>query len=174
MVTRAGRIGRVPATCHARGVSDLKSRLQVDLTEAMRARDEVRTATLRMALTAVTNAEVAGDTARELSAPELVGVLQREAKKRREAAEAYDGAGRPELAQRERAELAVLEQYLPAAMGDAELDALVAAAVAEAATQGSTGPQAMGQVMQRVQPAVAGRADGAVVAARVRAALGLG
>ncbi|HEY5184477.1 MAG TPA: GatB/YqeY domain-containing protein [Actinomycetes bacterium] len=152
-------------------MSELKNRLHADLTDAMRARDELTTATLRMALTAVTNAEVAGNTAKELSDAEVVGALQREAKKRREAAEAYDGAGRPELAQRERAELAVVEGYLPAAMSDAELEALVAAAVAAVATAGATGPKAMGQVMKALQPQVAGRADGAAVAARVRAAL---
>jgi uncharacterized protein YqeY len=171
MVAWHGWIGRHGATCHARRVSELKNRLQADLTDAMRARDEVTTATLRMALTAVTNAEVAGDTAKQLSDAEVVGVLQREAKKRREAAEAYDGAQRPELAHRERAELAVLEGYLPAAMPDAELEALVAAAVAAAAAAGASGPKAMGQVMKALQPQVAGRADGAAVAARVREAL---
>src|SRR5689334_20372768 len=109
--------------------STSKARLQGDLTTAMRARDEVRTATLRMALTAITNEEVAGTTARTLSDDEVTAVLVREAKKRREAAEAYDGASRPELAERERAELVVLQEYLPAALTDDELAGLVAAAV---------------------------------------------
>src|SRR5690348_5289689 len=109
-----------------------KARLRDDLTSSMRARDEVRTATLRMALTAVTNEEVAGTTARQLTDDEVTAVLVREAKKRREAAEAYDGAGRPELAERERAELGVLQEYLPAALTDEELAELVAAAVEEA------------------------------------------
>lgn len=153
-------------------MSELKSRLQADLTEAMRRRDEVTTATLRMALTALTNEEVAGTQARELSDTEVVAVLRKEAKKRRESAEAYDGAHRPELADRERAELVVLEAYLPAGLSDAELADLVATAVAEARAQGAEGPRAMGAVMKLVQPRVAGRADGARVAAEVRQALG--
>src|SRR4029079_7944109 len=98
-----------------------KAGLRDDLTVSMRARDEVRTATLRMALTAVTNEEVAGTSARTLSDDEVTAVLVREAKKRRDDAEAYDGAGRPELADRERAELAVLQEYLPPSLTDAEL-----------------------------------------------------
>ncbi len=147
----------------------LKQRLHDDLTTAMKARDAVRTATLRMALTAVGNEEVAGKQARELSDDEVVRVLVREAKKRREAAEAYDGASRPELADKERAEGAVLEEYLPAQLSDDELSALVAAAVAGA---GAAGPQAMGPVMKAVQPKVGGRAEGARVAAEVRRQLG--
>lgn len=146
-------------------MSQLKNRLQLDLTAAMRARDEVATATLRMALTAVTNAEVAGDTAKELNDAEVVGVLQREAKKRREAAEAYDAASRPELAARERAEGEVLERYLPAQLSDAELAGLVRGAIEEA---GATGPQQLGAVMKLVQPKVAGRADGRRVSDEVR------
>src|SRR5438045_3497200 len=113
-----------------------KEQLRNDLTAAMRARDEVRTATLRMALTAVTNEEVAGSTARRLSDDEVTAVLVREAKKRREAAEAYDGARRPELAERERAELAVLQEYLPPVMADEELARVVAEAVVEARASG--------------------------------------
>ena len=100
-------------------------------------------------------------------------MLVREAKKRREAAEAYDGAGRPELADRERAELAVLEGYLPAAMGDEELAALVAAAVDEARAGGAEGPRAMGAVMKLVTPKVGAAAEGGRVAAEVRRQLGL-
>jgi uncharacterized protein len=151
----------------------LKNRLTSDLTDAMRARDTVRLATIRMALTAVHADEVAGTSARELTDDEVVTVLGREAKKRREAATAYDGAGRPELAERERAELAVLEGYLPQQLGDVEIAAIVTAAVEAAAAQGATGKGAMGAVMKQVKPAVAGRADGAAVAAEVRRQLGM-
>lgn len=154
------------------GMSELKLRLQSDLTRAIRARDEVTAATLRMALTGVTNEEVAGSVARELSNEDVVAVLQREAKRRREAAEAFDEGGRPELAERERAELAVLEGYLPAALTEAELADLVADAVAQARLAGVEGPRSMGAVMKAVQALVAGRADGAVVAGLVRDALG--
>lgn len=153
---------------------NLKERLHSDLTDGMRARDELTTATLRMALTAITNEEVSGSTARELSDDEVVTVLQREAKKRREAAEAYDGADRPELAARERAELGVLDGYLPAAMADDDLSAIVTAAVAEAQAAGAEGPRAMGAVMKLVTPQVTGRAEGGRVAAEVRRQLGLG
>ncbi|HET7529620.1 MAG TPA: GatB/YqeY domain-containing protein [Mycobacteriales bacterium] len=143
----------------------LKERLHADLTTAMKARDELTSATLRMALTAITNEEVAGKQARQLSDDEVVKVLGREAKKRREAAEAFAGAGRDELAARERAEGEVLAGYLPAQLDDDELAALVRAAVEET---GASGPQAMGQVMKAVQPKVAGRAEGGRVAAEVR------
>ncbi len=146
----------------------MKATLQADLTEAIRERDQVRSGTLRMALTAVTNAEVSGTEARELSDDEVLKVLAKEAKKRREAAEAYEGAGRDELAERERAELTVLEGYLPAQLADDELDRLVAEAVAET---GATGMPQMGQVMKAVQPRVAGRAEGGRVAAAVKQAL---
>jgi uncharacterized protein YqeY len=147
----------------------LKQRLQSDLTAAMKARDELTAATLRMALTAVTNEEVAGKQARVLSDDDVVKVLAREAKKRREAATAFDDAGRAELADRERAEGEVLDRYLPAQLGDDELADLVRAAVAET---GAQGPQAMGQVMKAVQPRIAGRAEGGRVAAEVRRQLG--
>jgi len=146
-------------------VSELKERLHADLNVAMKARDEVTTATLRMALTAVTNEEVAGKTARELSDDEVLKVLGREAKKRKEAAEAFDAANRPELSARERAEGEVLDRYLPAQLGDDELAQLVAAAVTEA---GATSPRDMGAVMKLVQPRVAGRADGKRVSDEVR------
>lgn len=150
----------------------LKEQLHSDLTDGMRARDELRTATLRMALTAITNEEVAGKVARELSDDEVVTVLQREAKKRRESAEAYDSADRPELADRERAELGVLDVYLPAAMADEALAAIVASAVAEARAAGAEGPRAIGAVMKLVTPQVAGQAEGGRVAAEVRRQLG--
>ncbi len=143
----------------------LKDQLQADLTAAMKARDELRTATLRMVLTAVKNEEVAGGEARELSDDEVLKVLAREAKKRRESAEAYTGAGRTELAEREDAERGVVEAYLPAQLSDAELTELVAAAIAEA---GASGPQQMGAVMKLATPRIAGRAEGGRVAAEVK------
>jgi uncharacterized protein YqeY len=147
----------------------LKPRLQADLNSAMKARDEVTTATLRMALTAITREEVAGKTARELSDDEVLRVLAREGKKRREAAEAFDGAGRAELAARERAEGEVLERYLPAQLDDAALSELVRAAVTES---GATSMRDIGAVMKLVQPRVAGRADGKRVSDEVRRQLG--
>jgi len=146
----------------------LKARLQHDLHDAMRARDKVRSGTLRMVLTSITNAEVAGDEARELSDDEVLKVVAKEAKKRKEASAAYRDASRPELADTEDAELVVLEGYLPAQLGDDELEALVAEVVAET---GATGMPQMGQVMKAVQPRLAGRADGGRVAAVVRQVL---
>ena len=150
-------------------MTELKDRLQSDLTVAMKSRDELRAATLRMALTAVRNEEVAGKTARTLTDDEVVSVLTREAKKRREAAEAFDGGGRADRAERERAEGEVLAEYLPAQLSDAELTALVTAAVQES---GAEGPRAMGQVMKVLGPRTAGRAEGGRVAAEVRRQLG--
>ena len=149
-------------------MSALQDQLQSELTDAIRSRDEVRSSTLRMALTAVKNEAVSGTQARELTDAEVLVVLGREAKKRRESAQAYDDAARPELADRERAELAVLEAYLPSQLSDEELAELVAAAVV---SSGAEGPKAMGLVMKAVGPAIAGRADGGRVAAAVRAAL---
>jgi uncharacterized protein YqeY len=144
---------------------ELKARLHTDLNTAMKARDELTTATLRMALTAITTEEVAGKTARELSDDEVLKVLAREGKKRREAAEAFDSAGRDELAERERAEGRVLDEYLPAQIDDTELTELVRAAIAES---GAATPNQMGLVMKLVQPRVAGRADGKRVSDEVR------
>ena len=155
-------------------MSELKQRMQADLTRAMKQRDGLRTATLRMALSAVTTEEVAGKTARELTDQEVVAVLTRESKKRREAAEAFEGAGRAEQAARERAEGEVLAEYLPAQLDDAQLRDLVAAAVAEVHTTGLEGGRAMGAVMKAVTPRVAGSAEGGRVAAEVRRQLGLG
>jgi uncharacterized protein YqeY len=149
-------------------MGELKDRLQADLTTSMKARDELTTATLRMALTAVGNEEVAGKVARELSDDEVLKVLAREAKKRREAADAFTAGGRADRAERELAEGAVLDAYLPAQLSDEELTSLVQEAVAEV---GASGPQAMGAVMKLVNPRVAGRAEGGRVAAAVRAAL---
>jgi uncharacterized protein len=146
-------------------VAELKERLRADLNEAMRARDQVRMRTLRMALTSITNEEVAGASARDLTDDEIVKVLTREARKRREAAEAFSAAGRIDQADAERAEGDVLAGYLPAQLSDEELAALVDAAIAET---GAVGMASMGQVMKTVTPRVAGRADGARVAAEVR------
>lgn len=143
----------------------LKDRLRADLTTAMKARDEVRTRTLRMALTSVSNEEVAGKESRELTDDEVLKILAREAKRRREAAAAFQEAGRDEQAAAERAEDAVLSDYLPAQLSDAEITELVAAAIAET---GASGMPAMGQVMKTVTPRVAGRAEGSRVAAEVR------
>ncbi|HEX8973064.1 GatB/YqeY domain-containing protein [Oryzihumus sp.] len=148
--------------------TSLKTTLQTALTEAIRERDQVRAGTLRMTLTAVTNEEVSGKEARELSDDEVLKVITKEAKKRREAATAYQDAGRPELADRELAELSVLEAYLPQQLSDEELDALVATAVQDS---GATGMPQMGLVMKTVQPLVAGRAEGGRIAAAVRKAL---
>ena len=136
----------------------LKDQLRDDLTAAMKARDQVRTRTLRMALTSLSREEVAGSSARELSDQEVIGVLTREAKRRREAAEAFAAAGRDEQA-------AVLDAYLPAQLSDEELAAMAAGVIAET---GASGMAAMGQVMKALTPRVAGRADGARVAAEVR------
>ncbi len=152
-------------------MASIKSTLRSDLTGAIKGRDELTSATIRMALTAISNEEVAGKAARELGDDEVTAVLGREAKKRREAAEAYDAAGRVELATRERDELGVLERYLPAALSDDELARMVDAAVAQAQADGASGPKAMGAVMRVLSPQTTGRADGGKVAALVRAAL---
>ena len=146
-------------------MAELKDRLRADLNTAMRARDQVRLRALRMALTSITNEEVAGASARDLSDEEVVKVLTREAKKRREAAEAFGAAGRDEQAAAERAEGDVLATYLPAQLGDEELAALVGAAITET---GASGMKGMGQVMKLVQPRVAGRADGKRVSDEVK------
>ncbi|HTJ71311.1 MAG TPA: GatB/YqeY domain-containing protein [Actinospica sp.] len=146
----------------------LKAQLRSDLTTAMKARDELRSATIRMALAAITTEEVAGKSARELSDEEVLKVLGREVKKRKEAAEAFAGAGRAEQAAREEAEGEVLTAYLPAQLSDEELQALVDEAVAET---GAEGPRGMGAVMKVLTPRIAGRADGSRVAAAVKAKL---
>jgi hypothetical protein len=150
-------------------VPELKDQLRSDLTTAMKSRDELRTATLRMALAAVSAEEVAGKEARELSDDEVQAVLRREAKKRREAADAFAEAGRAQQADRERAEGDVLAGYLPAQMEDADLAALVADVITQT---GASGMKDMGRVMGAAQAAVAGRADGSRVAAEVRRQLG--
>ncbi|MGB7982443.1 MAG: GatB/YqeY domain-containing protein [Candidatus Nanopelagicales bacterium] len=152
-------------------MSTLKQTLQADLTKAIRARDSLTAATLRMALTAITTEEVAGRSARELSDTEVVGVLITQAKRRREAATAFTDAARPELAQREQAELAVLVGYLPEPMTQAEVADLVTRSVAAAASAGVTGMPAMGRVMKELSAQTSGRFDGGELAGMVRAAL---
>ncbi|GAB3071259.1 GatB/YqeY domain-containing protein [Nocardioides zeae] len=152
-------------------MSTLKDRLRADLTTAMKAREKLRASTLRMALTAVTNAEVSGDESRELTDAEVLGILEKEAKKRREAAAAFAEGGRTESAEKERAEAEVLAVYLPEGLSDAEIEAIVTAAIEQTGAAGE-GMRAMGKVMGVVQPQVKGRADGAAVAAEVRRQLG--
>ena len=152
-------------------MSALKDRLRADLTTSMKARDEVRSSTLRMVLTAITNAEVAGKTQRELSDDDIVSVLSSEAKKRREAATAFEDAGRTEMANKEQAEAAVIADYLPAQLGAEEIAELVTRAVEQTGAAGE-GMRAMGKVMGVLQPQVKGRADGGVVAAEVKRQLG--
>ncbi|WP_407565956.1 GatB/YqeY domain-containing protein [Streptomyces sp. 184] len=155
-------------------MTTLKSKLKDDLTAAIKGRDELRAATLRMTLTAITKEEVAGTEARVLSDDEVLKVITREAKKRREAAEAFAQGGRAESAERERAEGEVLADYLPKQLGDEELGVLVREAVAEAKAGGAEGPRAMGAVMKIVNPKVAGRAEGGRVAAAVKRTLAEG
>jgi uncharacterized protein len=152
-------------------VGDLKERLRTDLSTSMKARDELTTATLRMVLAAVGTEEVSGSSARTLSDDEVLRILTREAKKRRESAEAFDGAGRAELAERERAEGTVIDRYLPAQLTDEELVELVRAGIAQS---GATGMAQMGPAMKAVQASVAGRADGGRVAAEVKRQLSAG
>ena len=152
-------------------MSELKDRLQDDLTQAMRDHDEVTLRTVRMLLTAITNAEVAGSTAKELSDDEIIAVASTEAKKRREAAASYTDGGAPDRAQAELAELDVILRYLPSQLSEDELQAMVDEAVVAAAAEGKTGPSAMGAVMKTLQPKVRGRADGGAVAAMVKTAL---
>ncbi|ESP99283.1 GatB/YqeY domain-containing protein [Streptomyces sp. CHA1] len=149
-------------------MTTLKSRLQEDLTAAIRDRAELRSATLRLTLAAITKEEVAGKQARELSDDEVQKVIAREAKKRREAADAFGQAGRTEQAEREKAEGELLAEYLPKQLSDEELGQIVAQAVEEARAAGAEGPRAMGQVMKIVNPKVAGRAEGGRVSALVK------
>jgi uncharacterized protein YqeY len=150
-------------------MADLKDRLRADLTAAMKARDAFRTGVLRMVFSAIQNEEVAGESARELSHAEEEAVLGREVRKRKESAEAYDAGGRPELAEKERAEVELLATYLPTPLTEAEVDAIVAEEVA--AVGAGAGMRAMGQVIKAVNARAKGRADGSVVAAKVKAAL---
>ena len=153
-------------------MSGLKDQLHHDLTTSMKARDALRTSTLRMVLTAITNAEVAGKEVRELSDEDVITVLGSEAKKRREAAEAFAEGNRPELAEKERAEAEILAEYLPAQLSADEIRVIVSAAVESTGAAGE-GMKAMGKVMGIVSPQVKGKADGGVVAAEVKRQLGV-
>ena len=149
-------------------MTTLKSKLQEDLNAAIKGRDELRSSTLRLTLSAITNEEVAGKSKRELSDDEVQKVIAREAKKRREAADAFAQGGRAESAEREKAEGVVLAEYLPQQLSDEELNDIVAQAVEEARAAGAEGPRAMGAVMKIVNPKVAGLAEGGRVAAAVK------
>ena len=146
----------------------LKEKLQNDLTSSMRARDEIRSSTIRMILTSMKNEEVAGKEARDLSDAEIITVLSREAKKRREAAEAFEQAGAKDRADQERAEGGIIAEYLPAKLSESEIKELIAAAIAET---GANSPAQMGLVMKSLQPKTAGKADGGLVSSLVKAAL---
>jgi len=146
----------------------LKEKLQADLTDAIRSRNEVVSGTVRMLLAAITNEEVAGKAAKVLTDAEIITVLSREAKKRREAVEAYTQAKRDDLASKERAEAAVIANYLPAQLTEDEIKKLIQAAITET---GASGPAGMGLVMKVLQPKIAGKADGGVVSGLVKAAL---
>jgi uncharacterized protein len=154
-------------------MGELKARLQADLAAAIKARETTRVAALRMALAGVTTEEVSGKQARELTDDEVLRLLTREVKKRKEAAEAFSGAGRAAQAQAEFDEAEVLTGYLPAQLDDAELATLVDAAVAEVTEQLGVPPgvKQMGLVMKAANTKVAGRAEGGRVATAVRARL---
>ena len=147
----------------------LKEKLQSDLTEAIRSRAEVKAGTIRMLLSAITNEEVSGKSARVLTDAEIITVLSREAKKRREAVEAYVAAKRTDLAEKEKAEGEVIAEYLPAQLSEEEIKKMIADAIAET---GASGPAGMGSVMKVLSPKIAGKADGGVVSGLVKAALG--
>jgi uncharacterized protein YqeY len=146
----------------------LKEKLQTDLTQAIRSRDEVKSGTIRMLLAAITNEEVAGKAAKVLSDVEIVTVLSRESKKRREAVEAYTQAKRDDLANKEKAEATVIAQYLPEQLSEEEIKALIQEAIASTNAAGSS---SMGLVMKQLQPKIAGKADGGLVSALVKVAL---
>ncbi len=152
-------------------MSELKDRLRTDLTASMKARDKLRSSTIRMLLSAITNAEVAGKEQRELSDDDVVGVLSTEGKRRRESASAFEDAGRADSAAKERAEAEIITGYLPDQLDEASISALVAETITRVGA-GQDGPRAMGKVMGALSAQVKGRADGAVVAAEVRRQLG--
>jgi uncharacterized protein YqeY len=146
----------------------IKETLQADLTEAIRSRNEIVSGTIRMVLTAITNEEVSGKEARVLTDAEIITVLSREAKKRREAAEAFGDAGRADKAALEKAEGEVIAKYLPEQMSEDEIKKLIDAAIAQT---GASGPADMGKVMGVIKSQVAGKADGGTVSGLVKAAL---
>jgi uncharacterized protein len=170
MVADAGGLDK-PGGCQTGFMATLKDRLRSELTASMKARNELRSSTLRMVLTAITNAEVAGKEAQELSDDDIIGVLATESKKRREAATAFADAGRTELAAKEEAEAGIIAEFLPAQLSTDEIRALVADTVAKLNVAGE-GPRAMGKVMGAISAQTKGRADGAVVSAEVLRQLG--
>jgi uncharacterized protein len=152
-------------------MTNLKEQLHTDLTAAIKAKDSLTSGTLRMVLSAITNEEVSGKEARVLNDQDMITVFNREAKKRKEAAAAYDDAKRPELADKERAELEIIQAYLTGCISDEDLANIIAALWLKLLQAGATGPSAMGAVMKIVSPQVSGRADGGAVAAAVKSAL---
>jgi uncharacterized protein YqeY len=146
----------------------LKEKLQSDLTDAIRAKDAVKSGTIRMLLSAITNEEVAGKAAKVLSDAEVITVLSREAKKRREAVEAYTNAKRDDLANKEKDEAAIITLYLPEQLSEADIKQLISEAIAQT---NAVGPAGMGLVMKVLQPKIAGKADGGLVSSLVKAAL---
>jgi uncharacterized protein YqeY len=146
----------------------IKEQLRLDLTEAIRSRDELVAGTIRMVLSAITNEEVAGKEARVLSDDEVITVLSREAKKRREASEAFEAAGRTDKAALEKAEGEVIAKYLPAQLSSDDIKTMIATAIA---STGAAGPSDMGKVMGAIKPLIAGKADGSIVSTLVKEAL---
>jgi len=146
----------------------LKEKLQSDLTDAIRARDEVKSGTVRMLLAAITTEEVAGKAARVLNDAEIITVLSREAKKRREAVEAYTQAKRDDLANKEKAEAAVIALYLPEQLSEDQIKQMITEAIAKT---NAAGPAGMGLVMKELQPKIAGKADGGLVSTLVKNAV---
>lgn len=149
-------------------MTSLKEQLKQDLTQSLKDQDAVKSSTLRMALTAITNEEVSGKEAKVLSDAEVLVVLTKEAKKRKESVEAFNQANRKDLADKEAQELNVLEKYLPSALTEEELNKIIDEAIAEAKASGAEGMKAMGVVMKIVQPKTVGRTDGALLAAKVK------
>ena len=147
----------------------LKEKLQADLTDAIKARNETKAGTIRMVLAAITTEEVSGKQARVLTDAEIITVLSREAKKRREAIDAYAAANRADLVAKEKSESDVISAYLPEQLSDSEIEKLVQDAISQTGANGSSG---MGQVMKFLQPKIAGKADGGKVSAIVKKALG--
>ena len=147
----------------------LKEKLQADLTDSIKARNETKAGTIRMVLAAITTEEVSGKQARVLTDAEIITVLSREAKKRREAIDAYAAANRADLVAKEKSESDVISAYLPEQLNDSEIETLVQDAISQT---GASGPSGMGQVMKFLQPKIAGRADGGKVSAIVKKALG--
>ncbi len=145
----------------------LKDRIQEDMKAALKAGDKARLGAIRLIMAAVKQREV--DERTQLDDRQVLAVLDKMAKQRRESIAQYRAAGRDDLAEKEQAELEIIQSYLPEALSEAEIDALIAAAIRET---GAAGIRDMGRVMARLKPQLQGRADMAQVSARVKAALG--